>query len=107
MRIASTLFLALLVATAAHAGVIYGTMTRDDHPLTDVTIRITCVGDPYHGETDDRGSYSINVEETGRCTLDIEFQDQRVEADVYSGDRPARHDFELVREGNEWRLRRR
>lgn len=102
----STCILGVWTASAAHAGVVYGTMTHQDSPLAEVPIHIGCESDSYDGETDDKGSYSIDVKETGRCDLQIEYRDQEVEAFVYSGRRPARHDFELVREGDSWKLRR-
>ena len=98
---------ALLVATVptAHAGVIFGNITVNNKPLAATNLTITC-NSSYSASTNEQGSYSVRVNELGKCTLTLSYDGQQPSQSVYSTEGSARHDFRLERDaaGN-WYLR--
>lgn len=107
MRIVAISTVLILCVSSAGAGVIYGSLTSGGGPLGGKNLSIKCSGDAYPGTTDSKGSYSINVVETGRCDLVIQHDGNSLSATVYSKDQPARNDFEIVRGSDgAWTLRK-
>lgn len=97
----------ILLATAAHAGVVHGTITAEGRPLVDTPVSVTCPdGDTYPGHTNERGRYSVNVQRQGKCTFNVTFQEQLLESTVFSYPDPVQYDFEIVHEDGRWVLRR-
>jgi hypothetical protein len=108
MRVSFIVFVLFLAAPhLADAGHIYGTLRANNQPVANVSGQINCAGGDYGVRTDQRGSYSINIRQKGRCTLCISYGGQVATHDIYSYDNPVRYDFDLIRQGAGYILRRR
>ena len=101
--------LLLLLSASAFAAQVYGTLREGDRPLPQgVQVVITCPGNPPHtGGTDAGGSYRIYVSEKGKCTLQVQYNGQSPSADIFSFDDATKYDFDLIRQGGSYSLRRR
>ena len=101
-------FLILLFATFAFAAQIYGTLKEGDRSLeAGVGIDITCGNNTSSGQTDAHGSYSIYVNDRGRCTFTVHYRGQHPHTDIYSYADPVKYDFDLVQTAGRYELRRR
>lgn len=108
MRISFIVFVLFLAAPhLADAGHIYGTLRANNRPVANVSGQINCAGGSYGVRTDQRGSYSTNIRQKGRCTLCINYGGRLATHDIYSYDNPVRYDFDLIRQGAGYVLRRR
>lgn len=105
------LFLCLFVPNLAAAAQIYGSVKAGDRPVGQgVSVQVTCAGNtvPYSGVTDNYGSYSINVRQTGSCTLRVQYNGKwTAPFQIYSENEPVRYDFALVQQGADMALQRR
>jgi hypothetical protein len=75
-----------------------------------VPVQITCEGNPtpYAGVTDNYGSYSISVRQTGSCTLKVQYGGKwTLPFQIYSENDPVRYDFVLIQQGADKALQRR
>ena len=108
MRASFIIFVLILVAPhLADAGHVYGTLRANNQPVAHVSGQINCGSMSYGVRTDQHGSYSIYIPQKGRCTLCIPYGGQVATHDLYSYDNPVRYDFDLIRQGAGYILRRR
>ena len=99
---------ALAIPSIAHAGQVYGTIVMDGKGLGGANVEITCGSDPaVKGTTAGDGAYRINVPQQGQCTLVLPDQAGKPSAMVFSTPNPALFNFELVKAGNGYELKRR
>lgn len=116
LRVAvSILLLALLAATPAFAGRIFGDIKMDGKPLpAGVLVRVT---QPLAAEaktaavadttlTDKFGSYKLNVKTDGKCILTVVYEKQPVELTVFSYKEATRYDLILEKKDGKLSLRR-
>jgi hypothetical protein len=92
----------LLVSHAAFAGALYGTARIGQSPAANAKISVACPGFDKPGQTslstvtDARGSFSLRVQATGRCEMQVEQNNQKGPAfEVFVSNNPLRFDFEL------------
>ena len=98
----------LLFAPTAFAAQVYGTLKEADQPVeAGVRIDIACANNTSSGQTDAHGSYSIYVQQRGRCTFTVHYRGQHPHTDIYSYDDPVKYDFDLVQTPGGYELRRR
>ena len=107
----SIVFLALVFLfcfpAPAHAGNIYGSLWLDGKPVQGAQIQITC-SSPYPPvQTDNNGAYRIFVPERGRCTFVVRFSGQSAQTEIASYDNAIKYDFDVVRQGAGYTMRRR
>src|SRR5262249_43434470 len=91
MWLAVTLFPAAL-----HAGQIYGSINSGGRAVANTPIEINCGGVVTSGGTVSDGSYRVNVQAQGQCTLTLSAYSGRPSAVVFSYPNPSHYDFELV-----------
>ncbi len=107
----STTFLVLiflLLPTSVYAGQIYGRVTKDNRPIgAGVRITIEECGPTSPTTTDRYGSYRIHAPRTGKCTLIVQFGNERYPTVIYSRIRPVRYDFNLAKIKGRYSLQRR
>lgn len=60
-----------LLPVPALAAQVYGTVTEGSASVTNREVVIICGGQSFKGNTDEHGSFGINVRTAGRCTLTI------------------------------------
>jgi hypothetical protein len=100
--------LALAIPTIVQAGQVYGTIVMDGKGVGGANLEITCGSDPaVKGTTAADGAYRINVPQQGQCTLVMPGQAGKPSAMVFSSPNPALYNFELVKAGNGYELKRR
>jgi hypothetical protein len=104
-----SLVLALFVPAVLYAGQIYGTIVSEGQAVKGASIEIKCGQEaPVTGSTGADGSYRINVEQQGQCTLSLPSYEGRPTAVVFSGPNPALYNFELTKLADgKYELRRR
>jgi hypothetical protein len=104
-----SLVLALLVPAVVYAGQIYGTIVSKGEAVKNAGIEIQCGKEaPATGSTSADGSYRINVQQQGQCTLSLPSYEGRPSAVVFSGPNPALYNFELTKLADgKYELRRR
>jgi hypothetical protein len=108
MKIGTFVLLAILFfPQVTYSGKINGTLRQDGRSVGHgVPIQITCAQEAYPGKTNERGAYSIYVNETGNCSFELPgFPGARHPINSYLD--PVRYDFELVKQGDGYVLRRR
>src|SRR4029079_10408883 len=102
------LAVALSIPSLANVGQVYGTIVLDGKGLGGANVEITCGSDPaVKGTTAGDGAYRINVPQQGQCTLVLPDQAGKPSAMVFSTPNPALFNFELVKAGNGYELKRR
>jgi hypothetical protein len=109
MRLLKSLFVAaaLLVPAAAYAGQVYGTIVMDGKAVGGASIEIQCGTDAATtGTTGADGSYRINVPQQGQCTFSLPSHG-KASAMIFSGPNPSAFNFELVKAGDKYELKRR
>jgi hypothetical protein len=108
MRLLKTLFVvaALLVPAVSYAGQVYGTIVMDGKGVGGANIEIQCGNDMTTGSTGADGSYRINVPQQGQCTLSLPSHG-KASAMIFSGPNPSAFNFELVKSGDKFELKRR
>ena len=108
MKIGTFVLLTILVfPSATYAGKINGTLRHDGRSVGHgVPIHITCAQRAYPGTTNERGAYSIYVNETGNCSFELPSFSGAVHP-INSYRDPVRYNFELIRQGDGYLLRRR
>jgi hypothetical protein len=98
---------ALLVPSALYAGQVYGTIVMDGKGVGGASIEIQCGSDPATtGSTGADGAYRINVPQQGQCTISLPSHG-KASAMVFSGPNPSAFNFELVKMGEKYELKRR
>ena len=104
-----SLVLALFVPAVLYAGQIYGTIVSGGQPVKGAAVEIQCGKEAAAtGSTAADGSYRINVQQQGQCTLSLPSYEGRPSAVVFSGPNPSLYNFELTKLGDgKYELRRR
>ena len=109
MRFFSIFIPALLVFPGiALGGQVYGKLKEGGRSVPqgiDVTVRCA-QGKRYSTKTDRFGSYRVYVPEKGRCTLRVKRAGRSGEYTIRSYKNPVRYNFELVKTGNTYGLKR-
>lgn len=108
-RARELLLAAIVTASAAWAGHVYGTIREGNQPLREAKVTLRCGNEqPAAATTDQEGTYRLFSKAAGSCTLEMEHQGRRAVGSLYSYDRPTAYDFDLVQDGKGgWELRRR
>lgn len=109
-RLASVVVLLLLISSPVLAGTIFGNLKEGGRSVgRGVEVRITCGSDsPISAVTDEYGAYTINLPRTGRCDLVVLYRGRLTAPyPIASSEDPARYDFDLVFENNQYVLKRR
>ena len=87
----------LIFPAILYAGQIYGSVTSAGKGVARANIEINCSGARTTGATSADGSYRINVQQQGQCTLTLPDYSVRPSAVIFSNPNPASYSFELVR----------
>lgn len=96
----------LLIPAVVYAGQVYGTIVMDGKGVNGASIEIACGADaPATGTTGADGSYRINVPQQGQCTLTLPSHG-KASAMIFSGPNPSSFNFELVKAGDKYELKR-
>lgn len=108
MKVIRLLLLSILISPAiAYAGQIYGTLTIDNRPVgKGVKVAILVGSTKTTAETDDYGSYKVFVPK-GKYTLTVYYGGKELPFGIFSYDDPVRYDFDVVRQGDGYYLKRR
>jgi len=108
MRLLKAVFVvaALLVPAASYAGQVYGSIVMDGKGVGGANIEIQCGDAQTTGTTGADGSYRINVPQQGQCTLSLPSHG-KASAMIFSGPNPSAFNFELVKAGDKFELKRR
>jgi len=84
----------LLMASAALAGEIYGTITDAGKPVpAGVKVEVTAAGNTYSAETDEYGTYHVFAKDKGKCTLTVSYKGQKPAASIFSYEKATRYDW--------------
>ena len=105
-RVFRFLFLGFTLARLAAAGNVYGTLREGNKPRSGASVVMTCGKERVPGKTDTEGVYRVFARATGACQLLVDLPGRRMSAPVYSFDRPTAYNFDVVRDGNNWILRK-
>jgi len=106
--LATCFAIALLVPAVVYGGQVYGTIVMEGQGVKSAALEIQCgKEEPVKGTTAADGSYRINVPQQGQCTLVLPDQAGKPSAMVFSTPNPALFNFELVKAGNGYELKRR
>jgi hypothetical protein len=96
-----------LAASSALAGELFGTISEGDKPLAQgVKVEVTAGDKTYSAETDKFGAYRLFVKEKGKCTLTVQYKDQKPSFAVASFDKSTRYDFVLSQKDGKYTIRR-
>jgi len=107
-RIIVAVLLLAGLGTHAEAALIFGSIGASGASLRNHDLTITCGSGSYTARTDERGSYGVKPGEKGKCTLSLSYEGQALSYPVFSQEKPARYDLEIVRgEDGRWMMRRR
>jgi len=98
--------LSLLLPSSVFAGALYGTVRMGQAPADSIEIKVACPKFSRPGQppppvatkaiTDMRGSFSLRVETTGRCEMQLQRNNQVGAAfEVFVSNNPLRFDFEI------------
>lgn len=108
LQLFTALSIALLGASSATAGRLFGDVKLDDKPVAEgVLITIQPVAKPGAGEktattppdsvtTDKVGSYKVMIRTEGKCTLTVHLGKQTAALEVFSYKEPTRYDLILA-----------
>jgi hypothetical protein len=96
----------LLIPTVASAGQVYGTIVMDGKGVGGASIEIQCGSDAaVTGATGVDGAYRSNVPQQGQCTLSLPSHG-KASAMIFSSPNPSAFNFELVKAGDKYELKR-
>jgi hypothetical protein len=98
----------LMLAPAALAGEMYGTITEGGKPVGEgVGVEAQCGATSYPAvKTDKSGTYHLALKEKGKCHLTVRFKNQSPALDVASYDEGVQVDLVLEAKGGAYTLRR-
>jgi hypothetical protein len=100
------LMLGLVFFLPAYAGPVYGKLTANGKPASNITITITRNNETYSATTGRDGSYNIQVNGTGRYVLKLTYTNQEVIYTIFSYSRAIRYDLDLQQINGRYSLRR-
>ncbi len=104
---ASVVMWAVLLAPAALAGEMYGTITEAGKPIGEgVAVEAKCPQGAYAAKTDKSGTYHLVAKETGKCQLTVRYKNQSPAIEVASYDEGVQVDLILEAKGANYSLRR-
>ncbi len=109
MRYFLNFILALLVFPGiALGGQVYGKLKEAGRSVpAGIDVIVGCGNaTPHPTKTDRYGSYRVHVRETGRCTLTVTRDGRSGKDTIRSSKDPVRYNFELVRKGKTYLLKR-
>jgi hypothetical protein len=96
-----------LTASSALAGELFGTISEGDKPIAQgVKVQVTAGDKTYSAETDKFGAYRLFVKEKGKCTLSVQYKDQKPSFTVASFDKSTRYDFVVTQKDGKYTLGR-
>lgn len=98
----------LMLAPAALAGEMYGTITEGGKPVGEgVAIEAQCGSASYPAvKTDKTGTYHLALKEKGKCRLTVRYKNQAPAIEVASYDEGVQVDLVLEAKGGNYSLRR-
>jgi hypothetical protein len=97
----------LLLASAASAAEIHGTISENGKPLpAGVSLKLDCGGASAAAATDSYGSYSLKSSSTGECSLTVQYKGSSPSLKVTLYERPSRYDLVVKEEAGKWTLAR-
>ena len=100
------LALAMAIPSVVHAGQVYGTIVMDGKGVGGANVEISCGSDPaVKATTAADGAYRINVPQQGQCTLSLPSHG-KASAMIFSSPNPSSFNFELVKAGDKYELKR-
>lgn len=106
-RCALVCLLAAVGPACLFGGPLFGRISYQGRALSGATISISCPGGRGSGSTLDDGSYRINVQARGNCTLTVNSPAGAVSAAVVSAAGAAEYNFAVApKPGGGWELRR-
>ncbi len=107
MKSAAAIVPILLLASAARAGELYGTVSEGAKPVpAGMTLRLVCGDASAEAKTDAFGAYSVKVGATGKCALTAASVPGSPSLTVTVYDKSARYDLALVRSGAKYTILR-
>jgi len=84
----------LIMASAALAGEIFGTISEAGKPVpAGIKVEVTAGDKTYTGETDKFGTYHVFAQDKGKCTLTVHYNDQKPAASIFSYEKATRYDW--------------
>jgi len=92
----------LYIPSEVAAATIYGTIHQNNQPLRNTEVILDCGKGPVPAKTDDRGTYRLTSNHTGRCNLRV----GTANGEVVLYQDPTRYDFEIISTGGQARLNR-
>jgi hypothetical protein len=100
------LALAMAIPSVVYAGQVYGTIVMDGKGVGGANVEISCGSDPaVKATTAADGAYRINVPQQGQCTLSLPSHG-KASAMIFSSPNPSSFNFELVKAGDKYELKR-
>jgi hypothetical protein len=103
------LLLLFACSLPAVCGNVYGTIRENGQPAAGVSATLTCPKEPPSkpSVTEKDGIYRVFSRTTGAGQLTVVSGQRTMSVSVYSYDRPTAYDYDIVRSGNTWSLRKR
>jgi hypothetical protein len=103
----SLLFMAMLGAAPVHAGEIYGVIKEGDKPVAEgVQVEAATSAKTYTAKTDARGGYRLFIDENGKATLTVHYNQQSPGMEIFSFEGSTRYDLILDKKDGKLVLRR-
>ena len=99
--------LSLILAAAASAGEIHGTLTDNGKPVAaGTTLKLDCGPATASASTDEYGSYSLKTSATGDCQLTVTYKGGSAALKVTLFEKPSRYDLVVKEEAGKLTLAR-
>ncbi|WP_455222720.1 hypothetical protein [Kaarinaea lacus] len=96
----------LLIAVAAEAGRIYGSLQVNGKAVAQGTqVSVNCSGQSYTTQVGKHGRYSVNVGREGVCTISVEGY-AGASTDLVSYKEATRYNFTLASSGGSYTMKR-
>lgn len=92
-------FFGVLLAAAAGAAEVHGTISENGKPLPGVAVKLDCSGSSASGVTDQFGGYSVKTAATGDCKISVDYKGSSLSLPVTVYDKPSRYDLVVKNEG--------
>jgi phosphate-selective porin len=99
--------LCLILASAASAAEVYGTVSQNGKPLPQgVALKLDCGGGSASATTDQFGSYSLKTAASGDCRLTVEYKGSSPSLKVTLYEKPSRYDLVIKEESGKLTVER-
>lgn len=99
-------FSAMVVASTAPVGEIYGDVRIGDAYVKQAPIQMVCGSETVKGRTDDAGSFRLAAKAGGKCVVTVTYEGKDSSVDVVVFDAPARYRLMLERKDGVYILKR-